>query len=64
MLLDDVMSELDATRRGLLADLLREGGQSLLTTTESAHVPDAGGAATRLIEVDAGAPLGQRWAPP
>ena len=42
MLLDDVMSELDASRRALLAELLREGGQSLLTTTEVAHVPDAG----------------------
>ena len=39
MLLDDVMSELDGSRRGLLADLLRDGGQSLLTTTELSHVP-------------------------
>jgi len=54
MLLDDVMSELDAARRGLLADLLREGGQSLLTTTEPGHVPARGPEAT-LIEVDRGA---------
>ena len=55
MLLDDVMSELDVSRRALLAELLREGGQSLLTTTEVAHVPDAGHAATRVIEVERGA---------
>ena len=54
MLLDDVMSELDAARRGLLGDLLGEGGQSLLTTTETAHVPHAGGPGARLIEVDRG----------
>ncbi len=55
MLLDDVMSELDAARRGLLAELLGEGGQSLLTTTESAHVPGAGGPEAKVIDVDRGA---------
>ena len=39
MLLDDVMSELDAGRRGRLVDVLRAGGQSLITTTDLAHVP-------------------------
>jgi DNA replication and repair protein RecF len=39
MLLDDVMSELDAERRELLADLLRAGGQAVVTATESEHVP-------------------------
>jgi DNA replication and repair protein RecF len=55
MLLDDVMSELDAARRGLLAELLRGGGQSVLTATEVEHVPgyDAGGAT--VLAVDAGA---------
>ena len=38
LLLDDVMSELDADRRALLIDRLAEG-QSLITTTELAHVP-------------------------
>ncbi len=49
MLLDDVMSELDPDRRGMLADLLRGAGQSVITTTDLAHVPgaDAGGV-TRL----------------
>ena len=41
MLLDDVMSELDAGRRTRLVELLRAGGQSLITTTDLAHVPGA-----------------------
>ena len=38
LLLDDVMSELDADRRALLVERLGEG-QSLITTTDLAHVP-------------------------
>jgi DNA replication and repair protein RecF len=38
LLLDDVMSELDADRRALLVERLRDG-QALITTTELAHVP-------------------------
>ena len=41
MLLDDVMSELDADRRGLLARMLGGDGQSVITTTDLAHVPGA-----------------------
>ncbi len=41
MLLDDVMSELDTQRRTLLADELVAAGQSIITTTELAHVPGA-----------------------
>jgi DNA replication and repair protein RecF len=41
MLLDDVMSELDSTRRERLADLVRAGGQALITTTDVDHVPGA-----------------------
>jgi DNA replication and repair protein RecF len=41
LLLDDVMSELDATRRERLVDVLRTGGQAMITTTELAHVPGA-----------------------
>jgi DNA replication and repair protein RecF len=52
MLLDDVMSELDAERRELLADLLRSGGQSVITTTEPDHVP--GTAAAGLVRVERG----------
>jgi DNA replication and repair protein RecF len=54
MLLDDVMSELDAARRELLADLLRAGGQSLVTATERGHVPGAEAS----IEVESGAVRG------
>ena len=43
MLLDDVMSELDSARRELLAELLRAGGQAIVTATEPEHVPGAGG---------------------
>jgi DNA replication and repair protein RecF len=41
MLLDDVMSELDAGRRERLVEVLRAGGQSVITTTDLAHVPSA-----------------------
>ena len=39
MLLDDVMSELDARRREALVEQLLSGGQSVVTTTELGHVP-------------------------
>src|SRR3954454_22807554 len=39
LLLDDVMSELDATRRERLTSLLRKEGQAVITTTELEHVP-------------------------
>lgn len=42
-LLDDVMSELDVVRRRRLAERLQGRGQVLITTTESAAVPDVGG---------------------
>jgi DNA replication and repair protein RecF len=48
MLLDDVMSELDAARRELLAGLLRTGGQAVVTATELSHVPGDGYAAVRV----------------
>jgi DNA replication and repair protein RecF len=54
MLLDDVMSELDAERRELLAELLRSGGQVVVTTADADHVPGATSPGTRLIEVAAG----------
>jgi DNA replication and repair protein RecF len=53
LLLDDVMSELDAGRRERLMDVLRGRGQSVITTTDVAHVPGADAAAvTRLAVVD------------
>ncbi|HEV3093682.1 MAG TPA: DNA replication and repair protein RecF [Solirubrobacteraceae bacterium] len=55
MLLDDVMSELDSTRRELLASELTGGGQSLIATTDLAHVPGAGGASVTRLRVASGA---------
>ena len=41
LLLDDVMSELDAGRREKLVERVRAGGQAVITTTDLAHVPGA-----------------------
>lgn len=41
MLLDDVMSELDALRRERLVELVRGAGQAVITATEPEHVPGA-----------------------
>lgn len=41
LLLDDVMSELDADRRERLVARLEGAGQALITTTDLAHVPRA-----------------------
>ncbi len=57
MLLDDVMSELDAARRGLLADLLREGGQGVVTATELEHVPGHEGDGVVVLSVSSGTVL-------
>lgn len=52
MLLDDVMSELDHTRREALIELLRAGGgQSLMTTTDLEHVPGGDGTDVARLEV-------------
>jgi DNA replication and repair protein RecF len=40
MLLDDVMSELDGERRGLLAARLSAEGQALITATDATSLPD------------------------
>jgi DNA replication and repair protein RecF len=55
MLLDDVMSELDGERRLRLAELLRAGGQALVTATEAEHVPGAREPGTVTITVEPGA---------
>jgi DNA replication and repair protein RecF len=55
MLLDDVMSELDAGRRHALVDLLQEtAGQAVITATDLDHVPAADGPGTTRIAVAAG----------
>jgi DNA replication and repair protein RecF len=55
MLLDDVMSELDAPRRGLLSELLLSEGQGLITTTDPAQVPAAHHTDVLMVEVADGA---------
>jgi len=55
MLLDDVMSELDAARRLALVGLLRAAnGQSVITTTDCEHVPGAREPGVTRLAVDAG----------
>ncbi len=55
LLLDDVMSELDADRRRLLVELVGAGGQCLITTTDLAHVPGADAREVTRIAVRDGA---------
>jgi DNA replication and repair protein RecF len=62
MLLDDVMSELDANRRGLLAHELASGGQSVIATTDLAHVPGASGSAVTRLRISPGAALREETA--
>jgi DNA replication and repair protein RecF len=57
MLLDDVMSELDAERRELLATELRRAGQSVIASTDLGHVPGAGGPSVARLRVSRGAVL-------
>jgi DNA replication and repair protein RecF len=57
MLLDDVMSELDAQRRELLAGELSGAGQSVIATTDLAHVPGACDAHVTRLRVSPGAIL-------
>jgi DNA replication and repair protein RecF len=51
LLLDDVMSELDAGRRARLAGELRRGGQALLSATEPQHVPDWDSSEVALVAI-------------
>jgi len=57
MLLDDVMSELDDERRQLLARDLATGGQSVIATTDLAHVPGAGEPTVTRLRISPGAIL-------
>jgi DNA replication and repair protein RecF len=57
MLLDDVMSELDGDRREMLARELSTGGQSVIATTDLAHVPGAGDASVARLRISPGAIL-------
>jgi len=57
MLLDDVMSELDSERRELLASELRSWGQSVIATTDLAHVPGAQDPGVTRLRISPGAIL-------
>ncbi len=57
LLLDDVMSELDSERRELLAAELTATGQSVIATTDLAHVPGASSAQVTRLRVAPGAIL-------
>lgn len=60
MLLDDVMSELDRSRRQALVDLLESSpGQSIITATDLDQVPGAGAAGVTRLAVLAGHVLGE-----
>ena len=60
LLLDDVMSELDADRRArLVARLRADGGQAVVTTTDLAHVPGADASDVVRLAVSDGAVLQQ-----
>jgi DNA replication and repair protein RecF len=51
MLLDDVFSELDATRRARLVDELATRGQSVITTTDRRQLSRAGLARASVLEI-------------
>ena len=54
MLLDDVTSELDAARRERLAELVRAGGQAVMSATELEHLPGWIGPDATHVEVVGG----------
>ncbi len=54
MLLDDVMSELDGERRELLAGELSCSGQSVIATTDLAHVPGGTSSAVTRLRISPG----------
>jgi DNA replication and repair protein RecF len=54
LLLDDVMSELDAERREHLVERIGGAGQGVITTTDLAHVPGAGAAGVVRLRVASG----------
>ncbi|HLL86610.1 MAG TPA: DNA replication and repair protein RecF [Thermoleophilaceae bacterium] len=54
MLLDDVTSELDGDRRERLAEVVRVGGQAVVSATEAGHVPGAASPDVTHVHVEAG----------
>jgi DNA replication and repair protein RecF len=63
MLLDDVMSELDGTRRARLAAQLAGDGQSVITATDRDQVPAAPAGAVADVEVPDGVRVPAQCAP-
>ncbi|MSX02212.1 MAG: DNA replication and repair protein RecF [Actinobacteria bacterium] len=61
LLLDDVMSELDADRRARLVERITAAGQSVVTTTELEHVPGGEAAGVARVTVERGV-VGQELA--
>jgi DNA replication and repair protein RecF len=57
LLLDDVMSELDGERRTRLVDVVAGSGQTVVTTTDLAHVPGADAGEVCRVAVREGAIL-------
>ncbi len=55
LLLDDVMSELDSDRRAQLVARVGNAGQTVITTTDLAHVPDADADGVARLAVSGGA---------
>jgi DNA replication and repair protein RecF len=51
LLLDDVMSELDAKRRELLVKRVVGSGQCLITATEQEHVPSGSSSGVQIISM-------------
>jgi DNA replication and repair protein RecF len=52
LLLDDVMSELDPSRRQMLVERVTRAGQTVITTTDLAHVPLEGVADAQAVPVE------------
>jgi DNA replication and repair protein RecF len=60
LLLDDVMSELDAERRKRLVERIGGAGQSVVTTTDLAHVPGAEAPGVVRLRVEPGTVTAER----
>jgi DNA replication and repair protein RecF len=54
LLLDDVLSELDPTRRRLLLEAVRDGGQTLVTSADPSAADPLGGTFDAVVRVEGG----------
>ena len=60
LLLDDVLSELDPTRRRLLLEAVRDGGQTLVTSADPTAPTPCGDAFDAVVRVASGASMADR----